>query len=172
MPHELEHLEAGGQAEAAGQAGAGQDAEFTATLSRVAAEVLETMFFTEAAPAECEHGWLPDAVAVRVDFDGSHSGEMWLALTPAGIPSIASAFLGVEPEETGEEQRAQVILELANILCGAVLSSLWPESRLLLDAPKSTPWECSDEGVWHCCLALDEGALAISIRLSGVKELA
>ena len=169
MPHELE-VEAGGQVEAAGQLEAGQEAEFTPTLGRVAAEVLETMFFTEAVAVDCEHGWLSDAVAVRVDFDGSHCGEMWLALTPAAIPSIASAFLGLEPEETGEEQRAQVILELANILCGAVLSSLWPESRLLLDAPKLTPWECP-EGVWHCCLALDEGALAISIRLSGVKEL-
>ena len=164
MPHELEHLEA------AGQRDAGQEAEFTATLGRLAGEVLETMFFAEAVAAECEHGWLPDAVAVRVDFEGSHCGEMWLALTPAAIPSIASAFLGLEPEETGEEQSAQVILELANILCGAVLSSLWPESRLLLDPPKSTAWECPDEGVWHCCLALDQGALAISIRLSGVKE--
>ena len=172
MPYELEHLEAGGQVEVAGQDVAGQDAEFTATLGRVAAEVLETMFFTEAVAVECEHGWLPDVVAVRVDFDGSHCGEMWLALTPAAIPSIASAFLGLEPEETGEEQRAQVILELANILCGAVLSSLWPESRLLLDAPKLTQWACPDEGVWHGCLALDEGVLAISIRLSIVKGVA
>ncbi|HTS48989.1 MAG TPA: chemotaxis protein CheX [Bryobacteraceae bacterium] len=166
MPHELEPVTD------AGQEAASQDADFTATLSRVAAEVLETMFFTEAAAVECEHGWFSDAVAVRVDFDGSHFGEMWLALTPAGIPSIASAFLGLEPEETGEEQCGQVILELANILCGAVLSSLWPESRLLLDAPKLTAWECPDGDVWHCCLALDEGMLAISIRLSGVKELA
>jgi Chemotaxis phosphatase CheX len=170
MPQELEHLQEGGQLEAATQETAGQEAELAATLGRLAAEVLETMFFTEAVATACEHGWLADAVAVRVDFDGSHCGEMWLALTPAAIPSIASAFLGLEPEETGEEQSAQVILELANILCGAVLSSLWPESRLLLDAPKSTPWECADEGFWHCCLALDEGVLAISIRLSGVKE--
>ncbi len=172
MPHELENLEAAGPLEVAGQEAPGQEADAAATLGRVAAEVLETMFFTEALAVECEHGWLADAVAVRVDFDGSHSGEMWLALTPAAIPSIASAFLGLEPEETGEEQRAQVILELANILCGAVLSSLWPESRLLLDAPQSAPWECPAEGVWHGCLALDEGALAISIRLAGVKELA
>lgn len=159
MPHELEHLQA-----------AGPDTDFAAMLGRVSADVLETMFFSGAVAAECGHDWVPGAMSVRVNFDGSHSGEMWLTLTPDAVPSIASAFLGLEPQETGEEQQSQVICELANILCGAVLSSLWPESRLLLDAPHLTAFECAGHGVWHCCLALDEGVLAIWIHLSGVQE--
>ncbi len=157
---ELEHLET-----------VDQDSEFRAALGRVSADVLATMFFTEAVPVECEHGWIAEAATVRVDFDGSHYGEMWLALAAEAVPSIAAAFLGSNPEETGEEQRSQVTCELANILCGAVLSSLWPESRLLLEAPRRAAWECGSEGVWHCCLALELGTLAISIRLSGVKEM-
>jgi len=157
MPQEIEHLEA-------------QHEEFTETLQRVSAEVLETMFFTEAVPVECEHGWLASALSTRVDFDGSHSGEMWLALSEPAIPGIAGAFLGLDPDEAAAEQRSQVIQELANILCGAVLSSLWPESQLQLEQPVLTTWGCASQGAWHACLALEEGMLAISIRLSGVKQ--
>lgn len=159
MPHELEHLEP-----------ACQDEELTETLRRVSAEVMETMFFSEAVPVDCEHDWLAGAASVRVDFDGSHSGQMWLALSREAIPAIAGAFLGLDPDEAAAEQRSQVILELGNILCGAILSSLWPESQLQLDPPALTAWECTSEGVWHVCLALEEGLLAISIRLSGVKQ--
>lgn len=159
MPHELEQLEA-----------TGREAEFTAALGRVSAEVLETMFFTEAVAVECEHGWVAGAASVRVNFEGSHCGQMWLALSADAVSPIASAFLGLEAAETSAEQRSQVICELANILCGAVLSSLWPESRLLLDAPQLIALECDGQEVWHCCLALEEGAIAIWIRLSGVQE--
>ena len=159
MPHELEQLEA-----------AGQEAEFTATLGRVSAQVLETMFFSEAVAVECQHDWVAGAASVRVNFDGSHSGQMWLALSADAVPPIASAFLGLEAEETSPEQCSQVICELANILCGAVLSSLWPESRLQLDAPQLIAPECGGQGVWHCCLALEEGTLAIWICLSSVQE--
>ena len=157
MPHELEPLET-----------AHQDAEFAATLRRVSDEVLETMFFTEAVAADCDHSWFETGVSVRMDFDGSHYGEMWMAISPAAVPAVASAFLGIEPDQTSQAQREQVILELANILCGAVLSALWPESRLLLNAPQLSAWGCPEEGAWHRCLALEEGTLAISIRLSGL----
>ena len=159
MPEEPEIMDA-----------AGHDLELRETLRRVSAEVLETMFFSEAVAADCEHSWLAEAVSVRVRFEGSHYGQMWLALGAGAVLPIASAFLGLEPEETGEEQHAQVVLELANILCGAVLSALWPESRLLLDAPTLTPFEDGGQGVWHSCLALEDGRLAISLRLLGVRE--
>jgi len=145
-------------------------ADVTLALSRVAGEVLETMFFTEAMTAECEHGWLSSAVSVQVAFTGSHFGEMWLAVGEEAVPPIASAFLGLDPEESNEMERSQVILELANILCGAILSSMWPESRLQLEAPKLVAWTSEAERGWHCCLELPEGRMAISIHLAGVSE--
>jgi Chemotaxis phosphatase CheX len=144
---------------------AGEDAVLKGALALVAGEVLETMFFSEVTPAECEHSWLESAVAVQVTFDGSHWGDMWLAVGEEAVPELASAFLGLDLGEAGEMESSQVMLELANILCGSILSSLWPESSLQLDPPKQAAWGCSGDGVWHCCLMLPEGRLAISIRL-------
>jgi CheY-specific phosphatase CheX len=148
------------------------DAEYKEALTRVSGEVLETMFFSEVVPAECEHSWLVSAVAVQVCFDGTHWGDMWLAVGEEAVPELASAFLGLDPSEASEMERAQVMLELANILCGAILSSLWPESSLQLEPPKQAPWTCNDTGVWHCCLMLPEGRLAISVQLRGMRESA
>ncbi|HMD48213.1 MAG TPA: chemotaxis protein CheX [Bryobacteraceae bacterium] len=144
---------------------ADEDAVLKGALALVSGEVLETMFFSEVIAAECEHGWLESAVAVQVTFDGSHRGEMWLAVGEEAVPELAAAFLGLDPGEAGEIESSQVMLELANILCGSILSSLWPESSLQLDAPKRAPWGCGGKGAWHCCLMLPEGRLAISIRL-------
>jgi hypothetical protein len=141
------------------------EADYKAALRRVSGQVLETMFFSEVLPAECEHGWLESAVAVEVKFDGSHCGEMWLAVGEPAVPELASAFLGMEPNAAGEMESSGVMLELANILCGSILSSMWPESSLLLEAPRLASWGCVEEGGWHCCLALPEGRLAISICL-------
>jgi len=69
--------------------------------------------------------------------------------------------------ELAEPQLEQVILELANIFCGAAMSHLWPESSLMLDAPKLVDAELPVEGFWHRCFALPEGMMAVSIGLRG-----
>jgi CheY-specific phosphatase CheX len=145
------------------------NSEFTDILRSVSAEVLETMFFTEAVSSECEHGWLEMAVSARVGFAGSHLGQMRVGVCPEAVVSIGSAFLGLDPQEASDQERSQVILELANIVCGAVLSRLWPESKLQLDAPESTSWDGGEDAM-HCCLELPEGKVAISIRLLSQAE--
>jgi CheY-specific phosphatase CheX len=142
-------------------------AELLETLGSVSSEVMETMFFSEALATECEHTWAADAVSARVAFSGSHYGEMLLCVSPEVVSSLASGFLGQDLDETSEEQRRQVILELANILCGAVLSRLWPESSLQLEAPEAGQWEICPEGAMHCCFELPEGKLATSVRMRG-----
>ena len=137
--------------------------EFAATVVRVAAEVLETMFFEEAVPAACEHAWLSTAVSVHVSFEGSHQGEFLLSVSPDTARSIASGFLGVDPEEMTETQPGEVILELANILCGALMSNLWPESALSLDTPELASAEHAFLGAMHCCFSLPDGMVAVSI---------
>ena len=49
-----------------------QDVAASETAQRVAAEVLETMFFTEAELDPCEHAWISPAPAARIHFEGSH----------------------------------------------------------------------------------------------------
>src|SRR5258708_242435 len=112
------------------------DPDFGAVVIRVAADVLATMFFEEAVPAPCDHSWVPVAISAHIEFDGSHCGQFMLSVSPATSLSIASGFIGLEPEEMTGNQTSEVILELANILCGALMSTLWPESSLSLGSPE------------------------------------
>lgn len=156
MPPELEQQYSMDQEPAAGD-----------TVREVAAEVLETMFFTEAELASCEHAWLGSAPCARIRFEGSHFGEMLLGVSAEAADPIAASFLGLDPMELTDSQRGQVIQELTNILCGAMLSHLWPESKLALSSPELTPWQVwPSEGLLHRCFAIPEGMLGISIRLT------
>jgi CheY-specific phosphatase CheX len=152
MPPELEQRE--------------QPSPMEQVLQLVAAEVLETMFFTEAELAVCEHAWLEAGSSARIGFEGSHFGEMLLGVSAEAVDPIAASFLGLDPAELADAQRGQVIQELSNILCGAMVSHLWPDSNLALSSPELTPWqEWPKEGTLHRCFAIPEGKLAISIRL-------
>lgn len=144
-----------------------QDAEAGQTVRAVAADVFETMFFTEVEPALCEHSWLGEAPCARIRFEGSHSGEMLLALSTEAAAPIAAAFLGVEEVELTDALGRQVIEEMSNILCGAMLSRLWPESLLALAAPQSLAWEeWPPAGTLHVCFQIPEGMVAVSLRLT------
>jgi CheY-specific phosphatase CheX len=144
-----------------------RDPEARETVRRVAAEVLETMFFTEAEEAPCDHIWLEIACCARIHFEGSHFGEMLLGVSVEATDPIAASFLGIETEELTDALRGQMVQELANILCGAMLSRLWPESTLALSSPELSGWLAWPAGgTLHCCFATPEGRLAISIRLS------
>jgi len=166
MPPELEqHWKLERQANL-GQATLDQEPAAVQTMQEAAAQVLETMFFSEAEVAACEHAWLASAPCAMIRFEGSHCGEMQLALSAESADPIAASFLGLEPMELTDAQRGQVIQELSNILCGAMLSHLWPESELALASPELTAWqEWPDEGALHRCFLISEGMLAISVRL-------
>jgi hypothetical protein len=135
-------------------------------LSSVPAEVLETMFFAEAVAAGCSHDWIGSAVGARIRFEGSHRGDMQLSVSRDAADSIACAFLGLEQLELTERLCAQVILELANILCGALLSHAWPESKVALGAPQIYMEEPPLNGALHRCFELSEGKLAVWIHWS------
>ena len=135
-------------------------------LAREAAqEALETMFFTDAVPVACEHGPAEALVAARVCFSGQPAGEMSLVLTRDLARALAAGFLGVDAHQLGAEEESQVACELANILCGAVLSRVHPDSGVALSAPESVIPRFPDDGEFHQCFRTPEGALTISMRL-------
>jgi Chemotaxis phosphatase CheX len=172
MPSELEKQSALELAETPSQPG-GLEQEPLApdTIRQVMAEVMEAMFFTEAELAACEHAWLGTARCARIRFGGSHFGEMLLGVSVEAADPIAASFLGLDPMELTDTQRGQVIQELSNILCGAILSKLWPESKLALSSPELTLWrEWSNPGTLHHCFVIPEGKLAISIRLTAALD--
>ena len=135
-------------------------------VRQVITEVLERMFFTEAESTACEHAWLASAPSAWIPFEGSHRGELLLGISLEAVGPIAASFLGLDPLEVTDVQRGQVIQELSNIVCGAMLSHLWPESKLALSSPKLLAWqEWTSGGPLHRCFTIPEGMLAISIRL-------
>ena len=96
---------------------------------------------------------------------------MLLGVSAEAADPIAASFLGLDPMELTDAQRGQVIQELSNILCGAILSKLWPESKLALSSPKLSLWqEWPDAGALHHCFAIPEGLLGISIRLTAALD--
>jgi Chemotaxis phosphatase CheX len=174
MPPELEQQSSLETAATLSQPGR-LDQEPTAadTIRQVASEVLEAMFFTEAELTACVHAWLGTARSARIRFGGSHFGEMLLGVSAEAAEPIAASFLGLDPMELTDAQRGQVIQELSNILCGAILSKLWPESKLALSSPELSLWqEWPDVGALHHCFAISEGKLAISIRLTAAVDSA
>lgn len=140
------------------------------TIRHVVSEVLETMFFTEAEVTGCEHAWLGAGWCASVRFEGSHFGEMLLGISAEAADTIAASFLGVDPVELTDAERGQVIQELSNILCGALLSHLWPESKLALASPELTAWQ-DWQGALHRCFLLPVGMLAMSIRLIAAPRI-
>jgi Chemotaxis phosphatase CheX len=139
-------------------------------LDRVGAEVMETMFFSEAVASHCSHEWMGAAVGARVRFSGTHDGEFLVSVSQEAAQSVAAGFLGLDTIELAPAQLSQVILELANILCGAAMSHLWPESALALEAPElADPCDAIETGC-HRCFTLPEGMLAVTIRMATGDE--
>jgi CheY-specific phosphatase CheX len=104
-------------------------------FAEAVSSVLETMFFT--APlglAEEESGGA--CLGARVAFRGSPSGEVRLCLSEASAQLLAAGFLGEDEQSLSPEQTGLVVCELANMLCGSLLSQLESQKHFDLAAPE------------------------------------
>ncbi|MCZ2148825.1 MAG: chemotaxis protein CheX [Bryobacterales bacterium] len=63
-------------------------------------------------------------ITVRVPFEGKPSGEFSLHVPEGLTLLLAARFLGRDEWEVSAGQAEEVALELANMICGAVLSNL------------------------------------------------
>lgn len=105
-------------------------------LAASASEVLETMFFTplggdpEAGAAAFE--W----VSAELEFHGQPGGRFRVGASRPTARSLAAAFLGMEENEVTEELVGDVVRELANMICGSVLSRLERASTIELLHPE------------------------------------
>lgn len=106
------------------------------TLASSLEEVLEKMFFFSAAEEPCACGGSPGGkIAARVGFAGDPPGTLTLWVTYEAALSIAADFLAIEACELQEEQVAAVVCELANMVCGSVLSRIESSATFRLSAP-------------------------------------
>lgn len=131
-----------------------------------AAEVLETMFFTTLADAAQEvssTSW----ISARLAFHGNPSGRFGVRIPGETGRKIAATFLGLEEDALTESQTGEVICELANMLCGSVLSRLEKGARFELSHPELEPPDAGCPPGRTACrvFGLEEGHLAVWLEL-------
>ena len=142
--------------------------ELDQMLADSAAAVLENMFFTtptgDADPAENPQGpWM----SARLSFHGNPSGRFGIRTPLETGRKIAASFLGVEEDTVTESQAGEVICELANMLCGSVLSRLEEGIRFELSHPEldSDEAACPEGPTASRLVGLEEGPLALWLEL-------
>jgi CheY-specific phosphatase CheX len=107
------------------------------TLSRATADVLEKMFFTgfmaESSRRPDDAG---EQIVATLGFEGERRGVLALSISTPAARSLAADFLGVESEKGPDRAQVnEVVLELANMICGDALSTL-ERNPLVLSSPR------------------------------------
>lgn len=137
--------------------------DLTRVLAESASEVLETMYFTGIiGPLEekPEGEW----VCTSLEFTGSRAGGLGVRAPLATARALAESFLGAGPKTVSTSQCFEVLGEMTNMICGAVLSRLARDGQFSLSHPRPEPEDWSGKWSRHTLAAmfeLEEGALAL-----------
>jgi len=135
--------------------------------------VLESMFFLEAL-GEAEEA-PPDAetVTAEVVFDGDPPGCFRMRLVQSAANSIAADFLGEDLDSLTERQAQEVSKEMANMICGAVLSRIESSASFRLGTPRilgGAPAAVAGNGEeTRYTVETGSGALTVSIYMESRK---
>jgi hypothetical protein len=143
---------------------------FDQLLSGAVDAVLETMFFAVSmGPAEPETG--PEVLEARLAFRGNPSGTLGVRLSAASARLFAAGFLGEDEETLTDSQPGQVVCELANMLCGSLVSKLEDEESFALASPELVP-AASETAAGSQALPtarqsfeLENGIITVTLRL-------
>lgn len=146
-------------------------AHIGACLAEAAQEVLETMFFLtiEGAADWAEAGRRLHRHCC-VDFHGPLEGRLDLAVSGDLAPALASGFTGRGEDELTSGDIDGVLCEMANMLCGSVLSRAEPDALFSLSAPRVTSGEAEAPGVCRVFdLGLGDVRVCVSLHTPGPK---
>ncbi|HKW97091.1 MAG TPA: chemotaxis protein CheX [Bryobacteraceae bacterium] len=99
-------------------------------------EVLETMFFTPVLGSTAAAASSSGLVAAQLAFCGALEGTFAIQVTLPAAREIAANFLGSETGEPSPDAIGEVLTELANMICGSVLSHLDGEAHFDLSHPQ------------------------------------
>ena len=102
-------------------------------------EVLEKMFFIRPLGEAAARPAPENEFAAQLTFAGDPPGWLSLRVTSRAARSIAADFLADEEEALTEQQVGEVICELANMICGSVLSRVESGITFRLAAPRIVP---------------------------------
>jgi CheY-specific phosphatase CheX len=112
------------------------DTAIRTALSSAVADVLERMFFLEALGEAAEPPPEEATVTVQVTFDGDPPGRFQMRIARPAAIAIAADFLGEDAESLTGQQSTEVTLELANMICGSVLSRIESSATFRLGTPQ------------------------------------
>jgi hypothetical protein len=112
--------------------------EWDQMLAEATGEVLETMFFTGVYdPAQPGKAETEPRVGARVRFQGTPCGVLTLSLSEIAARALAANFLAVEPDNPlPDAESGLVVCELANMICGSLLSRVRTPEHFRLSSPE------------------------------------
>jgi CheY-specific phosphatase CheX len=150
------------------------DATFESALRVSTLDVLETMFFVgdageappAADPSDPAGNGLTARLAACLTFEGSPSGWLALHIDQVAARRIAADFLGEEEEAVTDRQAEDIVCELANMICGSMLSLTESETVFHLSSPVLVPaeeWTEPEDAMVHR-VALTNGTLVIFMK--------
>ena len=101
-------------------------------------------------------GMVADMVA-RLSFQGDSTGFLTLRVTRVAARSVAADFLGAEESDLSEESTKEVICELANMICGSVLSRIESSAGFRLATPEIASAGLPDHGAAATAWTIETG---------------
>jgi CheY-specific phosphatase CheX len=144
------------------------DSQIKLALAESVREVLEKMFFVDVLGAAVAGQLRPARIAAEVVFEGDPPGSFRLEMDPAAAASAAADFLGEDPAGLAANQIEEVVCELANMICGSVLSRIESSATFRLSKPEiaGAP-ESRNAGLTGADFeaSLAEGGLRAEIRM-------
>lgn len=145
------------------------DETINALIAEAVNNVLETMFFSAPlGPAEPETGH--GVLEARVSFRGDPGGTLFLSVSAQAARMLAADFLGEDAETLADSSRGQVVCELANMICGRLLSQLESRATFQLETPELVAPARGDEHVStpasvQQSFQLESGILSVTLHL-------
>jgi CheY-specific phosphatase CheX len=150
-----------------------QASDFTPLIAECCGEVLDAMYFTSVFDTTHQPGLQPELtasdLAFALRFQGDVRGVFGLHLAAPMARTLAANFLGEDEDAISDEEIAEVVGELANMLCGSIVSKVEGHSKFVLSHPQpvtslaESPLDilCStldtDSGPIHTWIILDPG---------------
>lgn len=143
------------------------DRDFDRFLEQAVSAVLENMFFTaHLGAADAESG--ADDLEASLSFRGPLSGNLTVRISQPAARTLAAGFLGEDEDALTAAQPGQVVCEMANMLCGWLISHLEDE-RFFLDPPELISAEgrklSCDPPTAQRSFAIEAGILTVSLQL-------
>ncbi len=153
--------------------GLGDNPISSTTLEEILSDVLQEQAFMFAEHGESEAVEAPAAsfMYARIQFDGPCSGRLGLVFTPNLCSELITNMLGMDSEDLEEEDIADALKELLNVVCGKFLiAAFGPMLKFDLSIPTITKigldqWTAQKANQHTTVLMVEDEVVLFELRL-------